>query len=215
MTAPAMQVLAGISVPSTPLIDKAIDYARECSEPYMFNHVVRSWLFAVRIGEMEGIEYDGEVVAIGTLLHDITLTKDFNGPRRFEVEGADIAREFVREAGFDDRRAQLIWDSVALNSTPSIGLYKEAEVALCTAGIGLDFAGRLYNKIPSDEMRAIVGAYPRLGMKKQIAECVCCIVANAPQTTYGTFASDFGARFVAAYQPISLVDLLMDTPFES
>jgi hypothetical protein len=38
------------------------------------------------------------------------------------VEGADLARSFAREMGFDERRVQLIWDSVALNSTPSIGL---------------------------------------------------------------------------------------------
>ena len=72
----------------------------------------------------------------------------FDGPRRFEVEGADLARVFARQGGVDERRAQLIWDSVALNSTPSIGLYKEAEVALCTAGICLDVVGLQYETCP-------------------------------------------------------------------
>jgi hypothetical protein len=89
---------------------------------------------AARIGQLQNIEHDAEVVAGGTLLHDITLNDRFTGPRRFEVEGADLARTFATDVGFDKRRAQLIWDSVALNSTPSIGLYKEAEVALCTTG---------------------------------------------------------------------------------
>jgi hypothetical protein len=131
------RTLAGIQVPATPIIDRAIEYARQKCEPYLFNHVIRSWLFAVRIGQLQSVEHDAEVVAVGTLLHDITLNKDFAGPRRFEVEGADLARSFATDIGFDKRRAQLIWDSVALNSTPSIGLYKEAEVALCTAGIAL------------------------------------------------------------------------------
>src|ERR1700742_3029796 len=104
------QMLAGIRVPATPIVDRAIEYARQKCEPYLFNHVVRSWLFAARIGQLKNIEHDAEVVAVGTLLHDITLNDRFNGPRRFEVEGADLARTFATEIGFDKRRAQLIWD---------------------------------------------------------------------------------------------------------
>jgi HD superfamily phosphodiesterase len=97
-------MLAGISVPDTPLIDQTIEYARQKCEPYLFNHVVRSWLFAARIGQLQNTEHDAEVVAVGTLLHDITLNESFAGPRRFEVEGADLARTFAKEGGFDERR---------------------------------------------------------------------------------------------------------------
>src|ERR671911_789578 len=152
------QVLGGITVIDTPLISRAIEYARVHSEPYLFNHAVRSWLFAVRLGQLQGVPHDAEVVAVGTLLHDLGLTKSFTGPKRFEVEGADAARTFAREQGLDDRRVQLIWDSVALNSTPSIGLHKEAEVALCTAGIGVEF-GFQYDRIPADEMKSILEAF--------------------------------------------------------
>ena len=41
----ATRLVAGVSVPDTPLISRAIEYAREHSEPYLFNHVMRSWLF--------------------------------------------------------------------------------------------------------------------------------------------------------------------------
>src|SRR5262249_45383604 len=178
------RVLAGISVPDTPVIARALDRSRSDSEPYLFNHAVRSWLFATRIAQLQSIAHDGEVVAIASLLHDLTLTKDFKGPRRFEVEAADVARAFVREQGFDDRRAQLVWDSVALNSTPSIGSFKEAEVALCTAGIGLDWAGWQYDRFPSEEMAGILGAFPRLDMKRRFTDSVCGLVKASPETTY-------------------------------
>src|SRR4051812_30425076 len=126
----ATRNLAGIAVPDTSLVASAIEYARENCEPYLFNHAVRAWLFAVRIAHIRNIEHDAEVMAVGTLLHDITLNERFAGPRRFEVEAADLARTFARRAGVDEHRAQLIWDSVALNSTASIALYKEAEVSL-------------------------------------------------------------------------------------
>src|SRR5262245_65306261 len=108
------QVLGGITVPDTPLISRAMEVARAYSEPYLYNHAVRSWLFAVRLGQLQGIPHNPEVIAVGTLLHDLGLTEKFTGPKRFEVEGADAARAFAREEGFEDREVQLIWDTVAL-----------------------------------------------------------------------------------------------------
>ena len=208
------RVLAGITVPDTPAIALALERARSDSEAYLFNHAVRSWLFAARIAQLKSIAHDAEVLAVGTLLHDLTLTTDFKGPRRFEVEAADLARAFVREQGFDDRRAQLIWDSVALNSTPSIASFKEPEVALSTAGIGLDWAGWQYDRFPSEEMAGILKAFPRLDMKRRFADSVCGLVKAHPETTYDNFSRDFGERFVAGYKSTSSVDLLMNAPFE-
>jgi len=207
------RVLGGITVIDTPLITRAMDYARANSEPYLFNHAVRSWLFAVRLGQLQGIHHDAEVVAVGTLLHDLGLTNSFTGPRRFEIEGAEAARDFAREQGLEDRRLQLIWDSVALNSTPSIGLHKEAEVALCTAGIGVEF-GFQYDRIPPHEMKSILAAFPRLDMKRRFTASVCHIVKTKPETTYDNFAGDFGERFVPSYKRPSTVDFLMEAPFE-
>jgi hypothetical protein len=210
------RMLAGVLVPDTPLVRQALDHARNSCEPYLFNHVVRSWLFAVRIGQIRNISHDPEVVAVGTLLHDITLNERFNGPRRFEVEGADLARTFARQGGVDERRAQLIWDSVALNSTPSIGLYKEAEVALCTAGICLDVVGLQYDTIPPGEITGIVNEFPRLEMKRRMTRCFCHIAENVPETTYDNFIRDFGNRFVFGYgaKVPSSDDLVANAPFD-
>jgi HD domain-containing protein len=209
------RVLAGITVIDSPLISRAMEFARANSEPVLFNHAVRSWLFAVRLGQLRGIAHDAEVVAVSSLLHDLGLTDHFSGGhRRFEVEGADAAREFARAAGLDDRRVQLVWDTVALNSTPSLALYKEPEVALSTAGIALDFGGLQYDQIPPDEMRSILAAFPRLDMKRAFTDSVCRIVETRPETTYDNFARDFGDRCVPGYKAPSAVDFLMNGPFD-
>ena len=88
---PRTRLIAGVSVPDGPLITAVIEHAQRLSEPYLFNHAMRSWLFAEAIGRIKGIEYDREVVAIGTILHDIGLTAGVSGPNRFEVNGADAA----------------------------------------------------------------------------------------------------------------------------
>ena len=132
------------------VVTSAIEYAQRLSAPYLFNHVMRSWLFAALLAERRQVVHDGEVLAVTTILHDLGLAKGFDGPLRFEVEGANAARTFVRNKGMDDRRAQLVWDGVALNSTVSIALYKEPEIALATMGIGLDWGGFGYEALTED-----------------------------------------------------------------
>jgi hypothetical protein len=209
----ATQSIAGVRVPDTPLISRAMEYARRHSEPFLFNHVMRSWLFGVMIAEQAKVAHDMEVLAVATLLHDVGLAKEFSGPLRFEVESANAARKFAQGEGVDERRAQLIWDGVALNSTPSIALHKEIEVSLCTAGIGLDWGGFGYESLSAARIAEVVGAFPRLDMKQRFAQAVCWVVKTRPTTTYDNFAGDFGERFVAGYKRPSTVDFLMNAPF--
>ena len=207
--------LCGIIVPDTPLVARAMEEARAVSEPYLFNHAVRSWLFSVQIANQQGAPYDEEVVAVSSLLHDLGLTKAHAGTRRFEVEGADVARRLARDHGVGDRRGQLIWYCVALNATLSLSPYAEREVGLCTVGAGIDYAGFLSEQVPKKTMASILAAYPRLQMKQQLKDCLCGIARERPQTTYENFIRDFGERFVPGYRPsISTVDLLEKAPFD-
>ena len=207
-------MIAGVSVPETPLITAVIAYAQRLSEPYLFNHAMRSWLFAETIGHVKGLDFDHEVVAIGTVLHDIGLTAGVSGPNRFEVNGADAAVSFIKGHGFADRRVQLIWDLVALNSTPSLALHKEPEIAVGTMGIGLDFGGFGLQALPSGDVERILSAFPRLKMKERFADTCCRLVTARPETSYDNFLRDFGERFVPGYKSVSTVDLLMNAPFD-
>jgi hypothetical protein len=206
--------IAGIRIPDSPLLAEVLAYAQGIYEPYLFHHAARSWLFSAKIAQTKGVDCDLEVVAIGTLLHDIGLEPRVSGPNRFEVNSAAAARSFVLERGVSERRAQLIWDLVALNSTPSIALHKEPEVALGTMGIGLDWGGFGVELITPADRAEILRAYPRLQMKRRFAEACRHLVAARPETSYDNFLRDFGERFVPGYKPMSSVDLLMNAPFE-
>jgi len=208
------RLIAGVSVPDGPLITAVIEYAQRLSEPYLFNHAMRSWLFAEAIGRIKGIDYDSEVVAIGTMLHDTGLTASVSGPNRFEVNGADAALSFIKGKGLSDRRAQLTWDLVALNSTPSLALHKEPEVAVGTMGIGVDYGGFGVEALPAADVERILGAFPRLRMKQQFTETCCRLVTAKPETSHDNFLRDFGERFVPGYKAVSTVDLLMNAPFD-
>lgn len=208
------RLIADAAVPDSAVVNDALEYARRISPPYLFNHAVRSWLFASRVASAKGIDCDLEVVAIGTLLHDIGLTPDAAGPHRFEVNGADTVMAFVKGRGITGRRAQLVWDLVALNSTPSLALHKEPEVAVGTMGIALDYGGLGMESLPAADVSAIVAAFPRLRMKQEFARTCCELVTARPGTSSDNFLRDFGERFVPGYRPMSAVDFLMDAPFD-
>jgi hypothetical protein len=215
MTTQGIRSIAGVEVPDSPLITEAIEYAQRLSAPYLLNHAMRCWLFAVKIGQVKAMDYDHEVVALGAILHDIGLTEGVRGDNRFEVNGANAARSFIKERGLSDRRAQLIWDLIALNSTSSIALHKEPEVALGTMGIALDYGGFGFEAmIPPAQMSEILGAFPRLKMKHNFVETCRHLVETRPETSSDNFLRDFGERFVSGYKPVSTVDLLMNAPFD-
>jgi hypothetical protein len=201
------------ALPHTAVIESAFDYARANMPDYLFNHVTRSWIYSTRVAERNSIKYDAEVVAAATLIHDIGLTPKGEGPNRFEVNGAIVAADFVRKFGFDDRRTQLVWDSIALHATPSISLFKETEVALCARGIGVDFGTPDYATFSKQEIDDIITAVPRLNLVKQFMACCCQMAQTRPETTYDNFIRDFGARYVDGYKAPSWVDIILAGPF--
>jgi len=197
----------------TPAILKAFEFARTRMSPVLFNHVTRSWIFAAKIGARRAEPFDAEIVAVTTLLHDMGFTAHGEGLHRFEVNGANVARAFVRDLGFDDRRAQLVWDGIALHVTHSISLYKETEVALSSRGIGVDFGVGGYAMLDPAEIAAVIDAVPRLDFKREFAGCAIAMATRQPESTYDTFIRDFGERYVPGYRAPSWVDAIAAGPF--
>src|SRR5262249_4207653 len=149
---------------------------------------------------------DPELLAASALLHDLGLTPAFTGEVRFEVFGANAARDFVAEHGVDPRGQQIVWDAIALHSTPSIALFKEAEVACCHHGIGMDVAGFGIEQLGRSTVDAIIAAVPRLALKNELKTRLCGLAREHPHSTYGTFVEEFGLRFVDGYAiPFSVV----------
>jgi HD superfamily phosphodiesterase len=94
------------------LLDSALvratnEHAGEISDPWLFNHVVHSWLFAAALAQAQQLKHDAELLAASRLLHDIGLTAAFRGEVRFEVFGANAARDFVARHGVDARSQQI------------------------------------------------------------------------------------------------------------
>ena len=123
------------------------------TEPYLFNHAMRSWLFAVASrSEQSRARRGSPGGGDGAPRH--RAGGSVQRPAAIRSGRARMPRGRSRSGeGSMSVAAQLIWDGVALNSTPSIALYKETEVAMCTAGIGLDWGGWGYEALPGSADR--------------------------------------------------------------
>src|ERR1700735_3266325 len=189
-------VLAGIKVPDTVLVRDAIDLSRSASETFLFNHAMRSWLFGVLLSESAERAPDAELLAVATILHDLGLTDRYTAENRFEVDGANAARSFLKGRGISTQQMQVVWDAIALHTTRSIALHKEPEVALTHSGIAVDAIGVGLERIPLDKQRAILAAFPRLAFKKHLESSLCNIVCRKPATSFDNIVRDFGTRYI-------------------
>ena len=206
-------VLAGIKVPDTRLVRDAIDLARSSSEPFLFNHVMRSWLFSVLLSENAKPAPDPELLAVSTVLHDLGLTDRFSAEERFEVDGANAARAFMKERDISMQQTQVVWDAIALHTTRSIALHKEAEVAMTHSGIAVDVLGAGLDQIPQVKQQAILAEFPRLALKNQLQSSLCNIVRRKPATSFDNILRDFGTRYVDGFAPPNFADVVANAPF--
>jgi len=206
-------LLAGVKVIDTPLVRDAIDLARSSSEPYIFNHVMRSWLFAVSIAEATKPSLNPELLAVAAILHDLGLTDRYFGTERFEVDGANAARTFLTEHGIPVQQTQLVWDAIALHTTHSIAVHKEPEVATTHSGIFMDVMGAGLDLIPELRLQAILSDFPRLALKKRLLECLCSVVRRKPGSTYDNSLRDIGIRYIEGFATPSSVDFIENAPF--
>ena len=206
-------VLAGIKVIDTRMVHDAIELARSSSEPYLFNHAMRSWLFGVLLAEGAKPAPDPELLAVSAILHDLGLTDRYSALERFEVDGANAAGSFLKERGVPAHQIQLVWDAIALHTTRSIALHKEPEVAMTHSGISVDVIGAGLDLIPQDKVRAVLAEFPRLAMKKQFQERLCSLVRQKPATSYDNVLRDIGTRYVVGYTAPTFADFLENAPF--
>jgi hypothetical protein len=172
--------------------------ARQYSEDYLFNHIMRTWLFgALVISHNTTLQrtVDLEVHAISSMLHDLGLVLKapwISQDRRFEVDSAFAATDFVEGqvahddggSAWDAHRLQLLFDSVLLSSEPKFSLYKEATVASVVSGVVIDLTGR-DDGVTIAEYNNVVAAFPKLNFLPGVNQTIVTLCASKPNTTYG------------------------------
>ena len=134
--------IAGIQLPDTPLVHDVTDYIRAQENDLLFDHSRRVFFFGALQGLRRGLQPDLELLYVGAMFHDIGLTEPYRSSNlRFEVDGANAARDFLLQHGVDEADARKVWLSIALHTTPGVPEFLDPEIALVTAGVETDVLG--------------------------------------------------------------------------
>jgi hypothetical protein len=189
-----------VAVPDSRLARDATELIRSVEPNLLYYHSLRVYSFGALLGNGLGLRFDPELLYVGAMFHDIGLVEGHRSAHdRFEVDGANAAREFLIAHGLEADAVRIVWDAIALHTTPGIPQHKEPEVALVTAGVELDVLGFGYDDIAAEDREAVLAAYPRVDFKESIIQAFADGMAYRPETTFGTMNADVLAEKLPGY----------------
>jgi len=214
MTVNRFTQIAGIDIPDSSIAQQATELLLTHGNEFLYNHSLRVFLFASLNGKRNSLRYDEELLYISSVFHDLGLTPTYSSPDlRFEVDGANAARNFVASHGLPKETQQLVWDTIALHTTIGIAEHKENEVALMYSGVGLDVMGDGYENLSSQQRDEIVAAYPRNDFKKKIIPAFFSGFEHKTETTFGNIKADVCAFMIPNFHRKNFCDCILHSPW--
>jgi hypothetical protein len=205
---------SALVIPDSLLAREATDLLREYSTDLLINHSIRVYLFGAEQGRQQKLRFDPELFYVAAAFHDFGLIKKFSSPNeRFEVDGANAARQFLTAHNLPEQHVQMVWEAIALHTTPGLTQYMRPEVALLNSGVGLDVLGTGFDQFPSELRDEIVARYPRKNFKESFLKAYFGGFAHKPGTTFGTVNAGICERFIPGYKSPNAVDSMSASPF--
>ena len=185
-------IVEGVAIPDSKLAREITEVVRDTETPLLFHHSSRVYYFGALAGKHRGLKFDPELLYAGAMFHDMGLTPRHSSPNeRFEVDGANAARDFLKGHGISAAKIDTVWTAIALHTTPGIPPHMHPVVALLTAGVEMDVLGLAYHEYSDVERAAIVKAHPRTErFKEDIIQAFYDGIHHKPETTFGNVKSD-------------------------
>jgi HD domain len=195
--------LAGVTIPDSKLAREVTELVWDTESPLLFHHSSRVYYWGALSGKRRGLSFDPELLYAGAMFHDMGLTPQYaSADKRFEVDGANTARDFLRSHGIDEQDIQTVWTAIALHTTPGIPEYMHPVIALVTAGVEMDVLGIAFAEFTDAEREAVVRAHPRPErFKEEIIQAFYDGFHHRPQTTFGTVNADVLADKDPSFRP--------------
>ncbi|GLS20884.1 phosphohydrolase [Labrys miyagiensis] len=185
-------LIEGIAVPDSQLCRDITEFVRDTETPLLFHHSSRVFYFGALAGKHRGLQFDPELLYAGAMFHDLGLMPAHSSrTERFEVDGANAARDFLRSRNIAPVDVDTVWTAIALHTTPGIPQHMHPVVALVTAGVEMDVLGLTYKEYSDHERDAVVHAHPRTAhFKEDIIQAFYDGIKHKPETTFGNVKAD-------------------------
>ena len=207
--------VAGIRLPDSALAKSAAELAWIASPEYLYNHCMRTFVFASLIYAKAGTQCDEELVFVASILHDLGLVPEFMTPdARFEVDGADAAEQFLMKHDVPRERRDAVWEAIALHAGgAAVAQRRGPEVAAVGLGAALDVQGVRVDELSRDELRQVLEEYPRLGMKKNFIQAFVDLGRWKPAAQIGQFTAEICRAHIPNFACPTVESTIHAAPF--
>jgi hypothetical protein len=208
--------IAGVRIPDSSIAREITELIRDLETDLLFQHSVRVYYWGALAGKRQGLAFDPELLYAAAMFHDIGITPHYHGSQlRFEVDGANAARDFLRGHGIAAGDIEKVWLAVALHTTPGIPEHMHPEIALVQTGAGMDMAGRNFDQFTEAERAAVIAAHPRGDdFGHRVIDAFHAGLQHRPDSTFGTFNDDFLAYKDAGFQRGNMCSILLGSRWE-
>jgi hypothetical protein len=209
--------IAGVRIPDSRIAREVTQLIRDTESDLLFHHSIRVYCWGALAGDRMALRFDPELLYIASMFHDIGLTARYESSElRFEVDGANAARDFLRGHGISESAIETVWNAVALHTTPGIPQFMRPEIALVQAGAGMDVAGRGYDDFTEAQREAVIAAFPReAGFKHGIIDAFYQGMKHRPDSTFGTFNDDVLAHKDPNFRRVDMCSIILGSRWGS
>ncbi|WP_420798484.1 HD domain-containing protein [Paraburkholderia hospita] len=133
--------LSGIRIADSKLARDAAQFVRGPEGDFLFQHSTRVY-WAALAGDRRGLTFDPELLYVAAMFHDFGLTAVYGESHlRYEVDGANAARDFLRSHGIPEADSERVWLAIALHTTNGISAHLFPLAALVAEGANMDLVG--------------------------------------------------------------------------
>jgi hypothetical protein len=207
------EIIAGVRVPDSLIARAATQLVRDTEDDLLYNHSRRVFLWSALTGERRGLRYDAELLYLGAMFHDMGLTERYASPDlRFEVDGANTARDFMNSYGIPERDVEDVWTAIALHTTPGVPEHMRPTIALLTAGVEMDVLGIAYDDFAHEHRDAVCACHPReANFKENIIDHFAEGIRRKPLTTFGNVKADVLALKVPEYRRLNFCSIILNS----
>jgi hypothetical protein len=200
----------GINIPDSQMARDATQFVRDTESDLLFHHSSRVFYWGALAGQRLNLKVDAELLYVGCMFHDVGLTHEHcSCDKRFEVDGANAARDFLQQYGVEQADIDKVWTAIALHTTPGIPQFMAPEIALVTAGVEMDVLGINYEQFPDAEREAVVQQHPRPAQfKEEIIQAFYDGIKHKPDTTFGNVKADVIADKQPEFAPLNFCSVI-------
>jgi hypothetical protein len=205
--------ISGVKIPDSRLARAATDFVRDTESAMLFSHSMRVYLWAALAGQRDKLKFDPELLYVASMFHDFGLVERYHESHlRFEVDGANAARDFLHAHGIPEEDVRNVWLAIALHTSPGIAEHLEPEISLLHTGAVMDVIGRGYDQFSDTQRKAVLEVYPRDShFNHGIIDAFYEALKKRPQTTYGSLNADYLAFKDPHFQRGDVCSLILNS----